>query len=79
MSAAQPLARADRAAFLEAVVAALDGRPIGDGAVFRAIRDVQGRYLDAPKWGRAESLPKSVTPPIMAASIPQLIPANPST
>ena len=49
--AAEPLARTDRAAFLEAVVAALEGRPIGDGQVFRAIREVQGRYLDAPKWG----------------------------
>jgi len=51
MNAAQPLARADRAAFLEAVVAALDGKPIGDGAVLRAIREVQGRYIDVPKWG----------------------------
>jgi hypothetical protein len=52
MNAAQPLARADRAAFLEAVVAALEGRPIGDGAVFRAIREVQGRYLE-PQRGDA--------------------------
>jgi hypothetical protein len=51
MEAAQPLGRADRAAFLEEVVAALQGRPIGDGAVFRAIRDVQGRYLEPLKWG----------------------------
>ena len=33
MRAAEPLARTDRAAFLEAVVAALEGRPIGDGQV----------------------------------------------
>jgi len=51
MNAAQPLARADRAAFLEAVVAALEGRPIGDGAVFRAIMEVQGRYLEPQRWG----------------------------
>jgi hypothetical protein len=51
MNAAQPLARADRAAFLGAVVARSNGKPIGDGAVFRAIREVQGRYLDVPKWG----------------------------
>jgi hypothetical protein len=51
MDAAQPLARADRAAFLEAVVAALEGKPLGDGAVFRAIREVQGRYLEPQKWG----------------------------
>ena len=51
MDAAQPLARADRAAFLEAVVEALEGRPIGDGQVFRAVRAAQGRYRDAPKWG----------------------------
>ena len=48
MDAAQPLARADRAAFLEAVVAALDGKPLVDGAVFRAIREVQCRYLNPP-------------------------------
>jgi hypothetical protein len=48
MDAAQPLARADRAAFLEAVVAALEGKPLGDGAVFRAIREVQCRYLNPP-------------------------------
>ena len=51
MNAAQPLARADRAAFLEAVVEALDGQPIGDGAVFRVIREVQGRYLEPQRWG----------------------------
>jgi hypothetical protein len=51
MDAAAPLPAADRAAFLEEVVAALDGRPIGDGLIFRAIRAVQARYLDAPKWG----------------------------
>jgi hypothetical protein len=51
MDAAQPLARADRAAFLEAVVAALDGQPIGGGAVYRAIRAAQAGYLDVPKWG----------------------------
>jgi hypothetical protein len=51
MNTAQPLASADRAAFLEEVVAALDGKPLGDGMVFRAIRAVQARYLDAPKWG----------------------------
>ena len=28
----------------------LAGKPLGDGQVFRAIREVQGRYLDAPKW-----------------------------
>jgi hypothetical protein len=52
MNAAQPLARADRAAFLEAVVAALDGKPLGDGlVVFRVIREVQGRYLEPQRWG----------------------------
>jgi len=51
MRAAAPLAPDDRAAFVEEVLAALDGKPLGDGAVFSAIREVQGRYLDAPKWG----------------------------
>jgi hypothetical protein len=31
MNAAQPLARADRAEFLEAVVESLDGKALGDG------------------------------------------------
>jgi hypothetical protein len=51
MDAAQPLARADRAALLEAVVEALQGSAVGDGQVYRAIRAAQGRYLVPPKWG----------------------------
>jgi hypothetical protein len=51
MRAAQPLALPDRAAFLEAWLPRSRGKPVGDGAVFRAIREVQGRYLEPVKWG----------------------------
>jgi hypothetical protein len=46
LRAATPIPPGDRSSFLEAVVAALDGRVLGDGAVFRAIREIQGRYLN---------------------------------
>ena len=49
MRAATPIQPADRSSFLEAVVAALDGKTLGDGAVFRAIREIQGRYLNPPE------------------------------
>ena len=45
MRAATPSQPADRTAFLEAVAAALDGKTVGDGIVFRTIREIQGRYL----------------------------------
>jgi hypothetical protein len=45
MRAATPIPLADRTAFLEAVAAKLDGKVLGDGVVFRAIREIQGRYL----------------------------------
>ena len=51
MRAAAPLAPGDRTLFLEAVVAALDGKALGDGLVFRVIREVQLRHLDPPQWG----------------------------
>jgi hypothetical protein len=56
MAAAQPLAPADRSAFLEDVAAALTALPIvGDGAVNRVVREVQSRYfrpeLDPPRYG----------------------------
>ena len=34
--------------FLEAVAAALQGREIGDGAVYLAIRQTQRQFFDAP-------------------------------
>jgi hypothetical protein len=47
-AAAQPLAPADRSAFLEAVAAALRGREVGDGAVYLAISEVQRKFRDPP-------------------------------
>jgi hypothetical protein len=61
MRAAQPLAPADRGAFLQAVAAALRSHPeIGDGAVHRAVAEVQRQYFRPPlegpggvaKWSR---------------------------
>jgi hypothetical protein len=45
LRAATPLAPGDRAGFLEEVAAKLDGQPLGDGVVFRVIREVAARYL----------------------------------
>jgi hypothetical protein len=55
MAAAQPLALADRSAFLEDVAAALAALPtIGDGVVNRVVREVQPKYfrpeLDPPTY-----------------------------
>jgi hypothetical protein len=48
-AAAQPLDVADRAAFLQAVAAALRNRPEpGDGDVHRAVREAQRLYFRAP-------------------------------
>ena len=49
MRAAQPLAPRDRGPFLQDLADALKGRNgIGDGELFRAIREVQRRHWDAP-------------------------------
>jgi hypothetical protein len=48
VAAAQPIAPVDRAAFLEAIAAALRGRVIGDGSVYLAIAEAQRRYRGAP-------------------------------
>ena len=50
MRAAAPLSPGDRSSLLEAVAAA-DGKTLGDGVVFRTIRETQLRYLDPPQWG----------------------------
>jgi hypothetical protein len=52
LRAAGPLAPGDRTGFLEEIAAKLDGQPLGDGVVFRVIREVQGRYLDPPQGVR---------------------------
>jgi hypothetical protein len=48
LRAATPLPPGDRTAFLEEVASKLSGQILGDGLVFRAIREIQGRYLDPP-------------------------------
>lgn len=55
-SAAKPLPRASRDAFLLDLAAALQGQEnLGDGAVFRLIREVQRRHFDPPELdGREE-------------------------
>jgi hypothetical protein len=48
LRAAQPLPVAARDQFLIDLAAALQGQDLGDGAVYRAIRDVQRRHHDPP-------------------------------
>jgi hypothetical protein len=48
MRACAPLQPADRGGFLEAVAAALQGREVGDGAVYLAIRQIQRQFFDPP-------------------------------
>jgi|RhiMetdeSRZDD1v2_1073273.scaffolds.fasta_scaffold228040_4 hypothetical protein len=50
LRAATPLAPEDRSSFLADVAAALRGQPLGDGAVFRVIREIQERYLRPPEF-----------------------------
>jgi hypothetical protein len=58
LRAAESLAIGDRDAFLQDVAAALQGRELGDGTVYRAIAQVQRLYYDPPilghepRWGR---------------------------
>jgi hypothetical protein len=49
LRAAQPLPVAARDQFLVDLAAALQGQVLGDGAVFRTIRDVQRRHHDPPQ------------------------------
>jgi hypothetical protein len=60
-AAAQPLAPADRSAFVEAVAAGLRGREVGDGLLHRTIAEAQKKFFAPPvleraagttKWGR---------------------------
>jgi hypothetical protein len=52
---AEPLAPADRSAFLRYVAAGLDGRELGDGLVLPVCRKVQRRYWRAPDLGGREA------------------------
>jgi hypothetical protein len=49
LRAAQPLPVAARDQFLIDLAAALQGQDLGDGAVYRAIREVQRRHHDPPQ------------------------------
>ena len=50
LRAAAPLAPNDRSAFLADVAAALRDQVLGDGAVFRVIREIQERYFRPPEF-----------------------------
>jgi hypothetical protein len=58
-NAAAALCPSDRDPFIAAVAAALEGLPLGDGTIGRAIRDVQCRFShpeperEEPRWSRA--------------------------
>jgi hypothetical protein len=56
LRAAEPLAPGDRAGFLEEIAAKLNGgQVLGDGLVFRTIREVQLRYLTPPASPQART------------------------
>jgi hypothetical protein len=55
MHAAKPLAPADRERFVEAVTASLQGRDLGDGAVYLAIREAQRQFFAPPEHTRPVS------------------------
>jgi hypothetical protein len=57
--AARPLPRASRDAFLLDLAAALQGQELGDGTVFRLIREVQRRHFDPPQLTDARAQPHS--------------------
>ena len=46
---ARPLHVRDRDAFLQAVANNLRGKVIGDGEVFRVVRDARRRFYEAPE------------------------------
>jgi hypothetical protein len=49
LRAARPLPVRDRDAFLQAIADGLRGKTIGDGEVFRAVRDAQRLFYEAPE------------------------------
>jgi hypothetical protein len=50
MAATKPLSPADRPAFLAQLAQELHGRELGDGAVYRAIRETQKRFFAPPEF-----------------------------
>jgi hypothetical protein len=58
--AARPLAVASRDVFLLDLAAALQGQAnLGDGTIFRLIREVQRRHFDPPQLTDARAQPHS--------------------
>jgi hypothetical protein len=58
--AARPLPRASRDAFLLDLATALQGQEnLGDGTIFRLIREVQRRHFDPPQLTDARAQPHS--------------------
>jgi hypothetical protein len=49
ISACRPLSLAGRDAFLLDLAALLQGQELGDGTVFRLIREVQRKHFDPPE------------------------------
>jgi hypothetical protein len=49
MRAAGPLLPGDRASFLEEIATKLSGQVLGDGLIFRVIRETQGAFLNPPE------------------------------
>jgi hypothetical protein len=59
LTAAEPLPPDLRSPFLAAVAHALQGRePLGDGLVFRTIRELQREFFRAPDLKRNTALPR---------------------
>jgi hypothetical protein len=56
LRAAAPLAPKDRSPSLADVAEALRGQALGDGAVFRIIREIQGRYFHPPEFSTAPEI-----------------------
>jgi hypothetical protein len=63
LRAAEPLQPHDRGPFLEAVAALLQGCEIGDGAVARAAREAQRRFLHPPQDTGLQHAPKFYSKP----------------
>jgi hypothetical protein len=57
LRAAHPLPVRDRDAFLQLVADGLRGKTIGDGEVFRAVREARRRFYEAPDLDPASSHP----------------------
>jgi hypothetical protein len=53
MTACQPLPARNRDAFLRELAAALQGRELGPGLLFRTIAQVQRRHFDPPDLSRS--------------------------